>query len=390
MTATQNDAVHTHAVHTRFERFKALFQTGWLSTRLFPRLIRLTLIGAVLATAYWCLIASDRYVSEASVIIRKTDSVAAPTPDLSMLAAGIAGVNRNDQMLLREYLLSVDMLKKLDAELKLKAHYGDWARDWVSRMWLTDMEWFHRHYLARVSIEYDDYVGVLRIKAQAYDAKTARAIADMLVREGERYMNQIGHELAQTQVNFLTTQVDQAQHRFQQASQRLLALQNKKGLLSPQATAESLNVLVAKLEEQRAQLQTQLAALPKNLDRDHPNIVMLRQSLAAIDRQITEEKAKLANPVGTTLNITMEEFQRLQMEVTFTQELYQAALVALEKGRIDATRMLEKVSVLQTPTLAEYPMEPRRIYNAVITVLFGLMLVGILKLLESIVLDHVD
>jgi len=385
MTATQNDAVNT-----RVDRFRAFFQIGWLSTRLFPRLIRLTLIGAVLATAYWLLIASDRYVSEASVIIRKTDSVAAPTPDLSMLIAGIAAVNRNDQMLLREYLLSVDMLKKLDAELNLKAHYGDWGRDWVSRMWLTDMEWFHRHYLSRVAIEYDDYAGVLRIKAQAYDSNTARAIADTLVREGERYMNQLGHELAQTQVNFLTTQVDQAQLRFQQASQRLLAFQNKKGLLSPQATAESLNVLVAKLEEQRAQLQTQLASLPKNLDRDHPNIVMLRQSLAAVDRQIGEEKAKLANPVGKTLNITMEEFQRLQMEVTFTQELYKTALAALEKGRIDATRMLEKVSVLQTPTLAEYPMEPRRIYNAVITLLFGLMLLGILKLLESIVLDHVD
>jgi capsular polysaccharide transport system permease protein len=385
MTATQNDAVNT-----RLDRIRGYFQTNWLSTRLFPRLIRLTLIGALLATAYWLLIASDRYVSEASVIIRKTDSVAAPTPDLSMLIAGIAGVNRNDQLLLREYLLSVDMLKRLDAELTLKAHYGDWGRDWVSRMWLTDMEWFHRHYLSRVAIEYDDYAGVLRIKAQAYDSATARAIADMLVREGERYMNQIGHELAQTQVNFLTTQVDLAQLRFQQASQRLLAFQNKKGLLSPQATAESLNVLIAKLEEQRAQLQTQLASLPKNLERDHPNIVMLRQSLAAIDRQIDEEKAKLANPVGKTLNITMEEFQRLQMEVSFTQELYKAALTALEKGRIDATRMLQKVSVLQAPTLAEYPMEPRRIYNAVITFLFGLMLVGILKLLESIVLDHVD
>ena len=385
MTATQNDAVNT-----RVDGFRAYFQTGWLSTRLFPRLIRLTLIGALLATAYWLLVASDRYVSEASVIIRKTDSVAAPTPDLSMLIAGIAGVNRNDQLLLREYLLSVDMLKKLDAELNLKAHYGDWGRDWISRMWLTDMEWFHRHYLSRVAIEYDDYAGVLRIKAQAYESKMARAIADMLVREGERYMNQIGHELAQTQVNFLTTQVDLAQLRFQQASQRLLAFQNKKGLLSPQATAESLNVLIAKLEEQRAQLQTQLASLPKNLDRDHPNIVMLSQSLAAIDRQIGEEKAKLANPTGKTLNITMEEFQRLQMEATFTQDLYKAALTALEKGRIDATRMLEKVSVLQTPTLAEYPKEPRRIYNAVITLLFGLMLVGILKLLESIILDHVD
>lgn len=385
MTQMQSDTVKNWG-----ERFRASLQTDWLTIRLFPRLIRLVLIGVVLATLYWLLIASDRYVSEASVIIRKTDSVAAPTPDLGMLIAGVAGVNRNDQLLLREYLLSVDMLKKLDAELNLKAHYGDWGRDWVSRMWLTDMEWFHRHYLARVAIEYDDYAGVLRIKAQAYDAKMAQAISDMLVREGERYMNQIGHEMAQTQVDFLTAQVDLAQLRFQQASQTLLAFQNKKGLLSPQATAESLTLLVAKLEEQRAQLQTQLASLPRTLDRDHPNILMLGQSLAAIDQQIAEEKNKLANPGGKTLNITMEEFQRLEMEVSFTKDLYKAALTALEKGRIDASRMLEKVSVLQSPTLAEYPMEPRRTYNTVITLLFGLMLVGILKLLESIVLDHVD
>lgn len=45
------------------------------------------------------------------MIIRKTDSVTAPSFDLSMLIAGVAGVNRADQLLLREYLLSVDMLK---------------------------------------------------------------------------------------------------------------------------------------------------------------------------------------------------------------------------------------------------------------------------------------
>ena len=358
--------------------------------RLFPYLIRIILIGVVLVTAYWLLIASDRYVSEASIIIRKTDTVTAPMPDLSMLIAGFAAVNRKDQMLMREYLLSVDMLKKLDQELNLSAHYGDRGRDWISRMWLTDMEWFHRHYLSRVDIQYDDHAGVLRIRAQAYDAATAWVIADSLVREGEGYMNKLGHELAQTQVSFLTNQVNRAQLDFQQASQQLLTFQNKKGLISPKATAENLNVLIAKLEEQRAQLQTQLASLPKNLDRDHPNIVMLKQSLAAVDLQISGEKAKLANPVGKTLNITMEEFQRLQMRVTFSEQLYKTALAALEKGRIDATRMLQKVSVLQAPTVPEYPMEPRRIYNAVITILFGLMLVGILKLLESIVLDHVD
>lgn len=365
---------------------------AWFSISLFDRLARLILILAVLTTGYWLVFASDRYVSEANVIIRKTDSVGMPSFDLGMLVSGVSQVDRSNQLLLRDYLLSVDMLKKLDQELDLRSHYSSSAHDLVSRMWFQDasMEWFHRHYLSRVQVEFDEFAGVLRIKVQAYDAETAQAIARMLVQEGERYMNLLGHEMAQVQVDFLTKQVDAAQQRFQQASQALLNYQNQAGLLSPQATAESINAIVAGLEAQRAQLQTQLASLPKTLDRDHPNILMLKQALAAVDKQIKQEKLKLATPSGGTLNAYVEEFHRLEMDVQFTQELYKSSLTALEKGRIDATRMLEKVSVLQSATLAEYPMEPRRIYNAVVTLLLALMLAGILKLLKSIVLDHVD
>ena len=98
---------------------------------------------------------------------------------------------------------------------------------------------------------------VLRCKPITH--KLAQAITQQLVQEGERYMNVLGHEMAQVQVNFLITQVDQAQERFQKASQALLNYQNKAGLLSPQATAESINAIVAALEWQRAQLQTQLS-----------------------------------------------------------------------------------------------------------------------------------
>ncbi len=365
---------------------------SWFSLRLFDHAVRLILLLAVLSSVYWLFLASDRYVSEANVIIRKTDSVGAPSFDLGMLVSGVAHADRANQLLLRDYLLSVDMLKKLDRQLDLRTHFSDTSHDLMSRMWFQDasMEWFYRHYLSRVQVEFDEFAGVLRIKVQAYDAQTSQAIAQALVLEGERYMNLLGHEMAQVQVDFLTTQVDQAQQRFQQASQALLNYQNKAGLLSPQATADSINAIVASLESQRAQLQTQLASLPKSLDRDHPNIVLLKQALSAVDTQIKQEKLKLATPSGGTLNSYVEEFHRFQMDVQFTQELYKSSLIALEKGRIDATRMLEKVSVLQTATLAEYPMEPRRIYNTIVTLLLALMLAGILKLLKSIVLDHVD
>lgn len=363
-----------------------------LSIAIFRHMTRLIFILAILSVAYWLLAASDRYVSEANVILRKTDSVGVPSLDIPMLVAGVPSANRADQLLLREYLLSVDMLKKLDAALDLRSHYSDSRYDLISRMWFknSSMEWFYRHYLSRTQVNYDDAAGVLRIRVQAYDPATAKAISSMLVQEGERYMNQIGHELAEVQVSFLMTQVDQAQRRLQKASAALLAFQNSKGLVSPQSTAESIGMIIGKLEEQRTQFQTQLASLPKNLQRDHPNILRIKQSIDALDRQIAQEMARLASPAGKMLNYTVEEFQRLEMEVGFAQDVYKAALGGLEKGRMDATRMLEKVSVLQTPTLPEYPMEPRRLYNTVVTLLFALLIAGILKLLESIVRDHVD
>ncbi|KAA1286171.1 MULTISPECIES: chain-length determining protein [Alcaligenes] len=365
---------------------------SWFSLQLFDHAVRVIFILAVLTSAYWLFFASDRYVSEANVIIRKTDSVGSPSFDLGMLVSGVASADRANQLLLRDYLLSVDMLKKLDESLNLRAHYSSSEHDWVSRMWFQDasMEWFHRHYLSRVKVEFDEFSGVLRMQVQAYGPEMAQAITQQLVQEGERYMNVLGHEMAQVQVDFLVTQVDQAQERFQKASQDLMNYQNKAGLLSPQATAESINAIIATLEGQRAQLQTQLASLPKTLDRDHPNIQMLKQSLRAVDAQIKAEKLKLATPSGGTLNKYVEEFYRLEMNVQFTQEIYKSSLSALEKGRIDATRMLEKVSVLQSATLPEYPMEPRRLYNTLVTLLLALILAGILKLLKSIVLDHVD
>lgn len=365
-----------------------------LSITLFRQAVRLTVVLAVVASVYWLMIASDRYVSEANVIIQKTELVSGPVVDITSLigVGGAGGAIRPDQLLLREYLLSVDMLKSLDATLDLRSHYSDWRRDPIARMWFKDasMEWFHRYYLSRVSVEFDDYAGVLRIKVQAYEPEVANAIASMLAQEGERYMNQIGHELAETQVKFLTTQVTLAQERFRQASQALLNFQNKKGLASPQATAESIIAIIAKLEAQRTDLQTQLASLPASLERNHPNILMLKRAIEAVERQILQERARLASMSGKTLNYTVEEFERLKMNVSFTQDIYRTALIGLEKGQIDATRTLKKVSLLQAPTFPEYPMEPRRIYNTVVTLLLATMIAGILKLLESVVRDHVD
>ncbi|MCX7207979.1 MAG: chain-length determining protein [Proteobacteria bacterium] len=351
----------------------------------------IALVAFALSAFYWLALASDRYVSTAHVIIQRTDVAGGQGMDFSSLLGGSGG-NRADQLLLRDHLLSIDMLKKLDTRLNLRAHYSDSHHDLLSRMWSVDnsIEHFHNYYLSRVSVEFDDYTGVLIIKAQGYDAKMAQAITSLLVHEGELFMNEIAHSLGKTQVEFLEKQVATMNERAINARQDVLSYQNKKGLVSPQATAENIASIVAALEGQKTTLETQRSALQSYLVQDHSSIIQLNQQIEAINKQLAQEQAKLTSPTGKPLNRTVEEFQRLEMQAAFAQDVYKVALVALEKGHIEATRMIKKVSVIQAPSQPEYPLEPRRYYNTLVFMLVIMLMAGVAQLLAAIIRDHKD
>lgn len=358
------------------------------------RVLSAALFTAILLSLYWLVIASDQYISESHIIIQSTDLSGGSAPSLDITSLlGQSGSNRTDQMLLRDYLLSVDILKKLDAKLNLKAHYSNKQYDIFSRMWdlKPSIEKFHQHYLARTNIDFDDFNGVLVIKAQAYDAQTAHAITKHLVQEGERYMNQLAQNLARTQVVFLEDQALDLGNRALGARQAVLDYQNKKGLVSPQAEAENLVTILAKLKQEKSELQIQKSTLQSYLVSTHPNIIILDQTLASIEKQINQEQAKLTSiNSGRSLNKTVEEYQRLELSAELAQDIYRSALMTLEKGRIESLRTIKTVSVLQAPSLPEYPIQPRRIYNALVSLLVCLLIAGILHLLIAVIRDHKD
>ncbi len=356
------------------------------------RILTVATLATLLSMLYWGLMASDRFVSEAHVIVQRTDVAYGQDTDLSSLLGNLGGSSGADQLLLRDHLLSVDMLNKLDAQLQLRAHYSDGSHDVFSRMWDKDapLERFHAYYLRRVSIEMDERAGVLVIKAEAYDPAKAHEIVAMLVREGERFMNAMAHRLAEEQVQFLEKQVADMSERALKARQALLDFQDKEGLVSPENTAENLAGIVNGLQTQLADLQARRSAMLGYLMDDSADVVRLDQQISAVEKQIKREQARLTSKAGPALNQTVERYQRLQMNAEFTQEVYKSALVALEKGRIEATRMLKKVSVLQSPTMPQYALQPRRLYNTIVFVLVTLLIAGIVNLMAAIIRDHKD
>lgn len=348
-------------------------------------------ITSLIVGSYWVFFASDRYVSRAHLVVQRTDLPSGQGLDVSGVLAGVlGGSSSTDQHQLQDYLLSQDVLRKLDDKLKLREHYSDTSKDLLSRLWRKEIEWFHKYYLSHTEVYLDQATGILNISAQAYDAKLAQMIVNTLVEEGDYFVNGLAHALAQDQVNFLENQVKQIKAQVLIARQNVIAYQNKHSVISPQANAESLVVTLAQLEAKRIELDAQRNALKSYLVPNHPNVVQLEQQVVAIQKQIDTEKAKLAAPTGKTLNSKVEEFQRLQFEAAFEEEVYKTALAALERGRIEAARTIKKVAIIQRPTLPEYPEEPRRFHNLIVYSLMIFVLVGIAHLMVSIVQEHKD
>lgn len=341
------------------------------------------------ASLYWSLWASDRYVSEAAVVLQSAQGASTSTFNVASL---LSGGSAHDLLMLREHLLSVDMLQKLNAALDLRAHYANKDIDILSRLESADvpLEYFHRYYLKRVSVELDEYANVLRIRAQAYDPKTAHAIVSMLLREGEAHMNRLSQRLAAEQVKFIEIQVEDLKRRLGLAREAMLTYQNKLGLVSPTGTVESLSAVVATLQGELAKLDAHRRALGASQSERSPEMLRLSHEISALRSQIEVERARMAARSGNALNRLSAEYETLRLQVEFAQEMYASALTALESTRVQAARSLKQVSILQSPTLPEYSTAPQRLYNITVFVILALLVGLIAHLLTAIVRDHRD
>ncbi|MCJ8191584.1 hypothetical protein [Sphingomicrobium aestuariivivum] len=349
------------------------------------------LLFSILAAIYWLLIASDRYVAETHVLVESTDLSAPRSPDLAGILSGNSSGNRGDQLLMRDYLLSRDVVIALDEQLDLRAHYSSSSIDPFSRLESeATIEELHKYYLEHVDITFDDYAGVLIVRPEAFTPEMAEQLSAALIASGEDFMNRTANALAGGQVAFLEGQAETLYGRLVDARQQVIAFQNRNRVASPEQQAQAIGSVIAGLEASKSELEVSLASQSSFLVDSHPILVELRRQIAAIDRQIAEQNARLAGPGSDSLNTKAEQLARLEADATFAQQLYQTALTSLEQARVESVRAAKSLAVIQQPSLPEEAVLPDRWLKTATYAFFAFLFAGIIQLLGMIVRDHKD
>lgn len=339
-----------------------------------------------LAVFYFGLVASDRYVSRAEVIIKQADQIKMLPDALSML--GLGGSNHQDVLLVQDYLNSWDLLSKLDKKLSLKAHYQSNQADYFSRLpGDVSQEDFIEYYRDHLTLRLDELSGVLTIELQAFDPDYGQQVVSLMLKEAEGFINKLGHQVALDQLAFVEKEVDRAYQRLQDEKAKVLAFQNSHQLISPESTSSARLGVVSQIEAELVNQQAQLKQLRSYMKETAPAIISVQSRVNALTKQLEQERAKLTGQDKDAMNEVTAGYLDVQTQATLAADLYKTGLISLEQTRVEAYRKLKHLLVISQPTLAEDAEYPRRLYNlatvgVLLCLFYGLVVMGLATLRE--------
>ena len=321
----------------------------------------IVLIPWSVAASYYIGVASDRYVSEASFMIEKSDGNGSGIEGLSLF--GMTPQTGNDQRIVEAFIQSPDMLYYLDENIDLRQHYTEEA-DLLSRLSPgASHESFLKFYRKHMRVRFNDTSGMLDLEMQGFTPEFAQQAAELVLKRSEAFVNEISHGLAGEQLKFVQDEVALSEQRLKDLTAKLVNFQNETGMLSVTEQGAALSSIMNELQAELVRNQTELQTLTSYLNKSSPQVVALQQRIGALEKQLSTEKTRLTDSDTTTLNDLAARQQELQLDLDLATRAYSSALVALESARTEASRKLKQLVVVSSPHLSEEAKYPRVAYN---------------------------
>lgn len=345
----------------------------------------------LVAALYLAVFAADRYVAESMIAVRtNADAPLAGADALSVLFGASAPASRDDELMLEAHIGSRDMLRQLDASLDLRGHWSAPRFDPVFRLARdATQEGFLAYYRGRVEAVVDERSGLVRVRTQAFSPQVAEALNRQVVALGERFINESSHRLAREQMAFAEHELDAVRGTVTQARTALLEFQEKHGVLDPVAQATANTGVTVELQAVLARQEAELKALLGYLNADAYPVRALSAEIEGTRAQLEVESVRaMSSRGGKSLSVLAGDFQELLAELQFAQDSYKLALTAVETARVESTRKLKSLVLVESPALPESAEYPRRAYTLV-ALFVGLLLVyGIARLVVATIEDH--
>jgi len=322
----------------------------------------IVVIPTVLATVYYALIASPRYVSEAQYVVRGVSSTRVGGLNAFFQTFGISRTV-DDSNVVESYILSRDAVRALEARLPLRKMFGRKEADLFARFprfWESDnLEDLYEYYLDHVTVVDDTSKGISTLRVITFRPEDSVKVARTLMSLAEDLANRMNLRAQQDTVVAAEKDVELAEAKVLSAQAQLTKFRNSSLLVDPSKKSDLDLQTTADLWSQLTQTLTQIHETSVTAPTD-PEISVWRAKADALRSRIAAERAKVAG-AGEDLGAKSSEYERLTLMRGLADKSLSAAIDSLELARQEARRKQIYVDEIDGPSIPDDSTEPQRL-----------------------------
>jgi capsular polysaccharide transport system permease protein len=359
------------------------------SVRLAKRLGAFVVLPTVLAAIYYAAIATSQFESYAIFSVQSSEM--RPSLGVDGLLAGLASTGTgHDALAVRDYVLSRDMLSRLDKEQGFISHYKASGNDFFSRLsGDASFEDAYEYFGRKLYADYDQVSGSVTLRVRAFTPEKSRAIARAALDYSEEMVNRLSERERRDRTAYAEAEVKKAESRLATARKAIVELQQKHEDFNPLQSATAAMTIRTGLEAELAKARAELMQLRSFMQDSAPQVLAAGEKVKSLSAQVAGESRKLVDPTKPNgLNNSFADFEAAMVEKEFAQKAYESSMATLEVARADADRQHRYVAVIATPSLPDESTYPHRIRSVLTAFLVSFLIWGVLTMMAAAVKEH--
>lgn len=208
--------------------------------------------------------------------------------------------------------------------------------------------------------------GLIRLAVDDRDPKRAAELANGYVEEFRKLSASLAITEAARRRLFFEQQLDSAKENLTAAEEAMKQVEQTTGVLQIDSQARALIESVALLRAQVVAKEVQIQGMRSFAAEDNPNLVLAKQELAALQKQL-EELAGSQNDTGSDIVLSKGkithaglEYVRRFRDLKYHETVYELLIKGLEVAKLDEAKEGEIVQVLDSAVPPDRKSSPHR------------------------------
>lgn len=342
------------------------------------------------AVLFYGVIASDRYVSEAKVIVRGVNSQQIGGLSVLLRSFGLSRAN-DDAYAIQAYLTSRDAMSALMSRIDLREVYSVPEADFLTGyhpVFSDTTEGLYKYFTDQVEVREDMETGITTLRVSAFRAEDARAIARAMLDLGEQRVNEMNGRARRDALEAASELLRETEQRVFETQRELTVYRNSVLMVDPEENVTKLTEVIAELTAELVDAQVTLRQLRESSP-SNPRIGPLETRIASLREQIAERRGEVAGS-DTSIASKLSRYEELVLKRTLADKAFEGAMRTIDNAREEAQRKRIYIEAVVSPNLPDKSTEPKRLRRILTIVVISFAIFVMVYLLVSGGRDHLN